>query len=453
MSVLTDRLRAIGLPQGRPVAPRAAVPSAAARETPQAAQTLGGEWCEAHGPPFLLVEREYSGAHRHGQMSVVEMLPPEGGIWPRLPLLAGGVGHANGPAATGRMLFLDLETTGLAGGAGTYAFLVGLAWFDGGALQVRQYFLSTFAAERSILAAVAEVVRETATLVTFNGKSFDVPLIETRFAVNRLPSPFETLPHVDMLHVARRFWRPDDDATDGAASADAARGRGCRLSDLEEAVCGHAREGDVPGFEIPARYFDYVRSGDARPLEGVLEHNRLDLVSLALLTARASQLLDGGPEAVSTAREAIGLGRVYERAGLLGDARRAYAYASGVAQLSEDEPSGRAPRVDAATKAEALRAYATLARRERDFTRAALAWQCALNVRMCPPHIAREAAEALAVHHEHRQPDLECARRFAMQSLQYRSTPTRAQAAQHRVARLNRKLGYAEGAMGLFEPS
>ena len=225
-------------------------------------------------------------------------------------------------------MFVDLETTGLAGGAGTYAFLVGCAWFEpfgpsarGGrtsdaVFRVRQFFLSDFGAEPLLLGALARAAADAGALVTYNGKTFDVPLIDTRFVLHRMPTPFGSLPHVDMLHAARRLWRAPEE-----------EGASCRLSVLERSVCGHVREGDVPGFEIPARYFHYVRTGDARPLAGVFEHNRLDLLSLAVLTASAAQLLEQGADAAGTAREAYGLGRLYERAGLSLDARRAYARA------------------------------------------------------------------------------------------------------------------------------
>ena len=149
--------------------------------------------------------------------------------------------------------------------------------------------------------------------MTYNGKTFDLPLIETRFVLQRMQTPFADLPHVDMLHPARRLWREDDVE--------------CRLTNLERTLCGHEREGDVPGFEIPSRYFHFVRSGDARPLEAVLEHNRLDIISLAMLTARASQLLDEGPSAAATAREALGMGRLYERAGMTDEALESFARA------------------------------------------------------------------------------------------------------------------------------
>ena len=393
------------------------------------ADALGGDWCTARTHPFLRVERRYAPGHRHGRMPVVDAAPPASGYWPSLPLLMTRPGERAGfddsGTRSGRLVFLDLETTGLAGGAGTYAFLVGCAWFDGAALRIRQYFLSHIASERALLEDVAELARDAAGVVTFNGKTFDIPLIETRFAMHRLGSAFAELPHVDMLHVARRLWRRPGEPDD---SENPAEGRGCRLSDLEQVICGHEREGDVPGFEIPARYFNFVRSGDAGPLEPVFEHNRLDLISLAMLTARAASLLDEGPEGSRDAREALGLGGLYERAGQLDAARTAYGYAA--TQVG-----------DAVTRAEALRAGAVLARRQRRFDEAAQGWQRVLDVRGCPPGIAREATEALAVHHEHRQRDLDRAREFALQSLQYRGTPSRQQAAHHRLARLDRKLG------------
>jgi uncharacterized protein len=324
------------------------------------------------------------------------------------------------------MLFVDLETTGLAGGAGSYAFLVGCAWFEGAVFRVRQFFLSSFAAERVLLQAVAEAADACGTVVTYNGKSFDLPLMETRYVMHRMETPFAGMPHVDMLHPARRLWRNDEEQD------------GCRLSVLEETLCGHTREGDVPGFEIPSRYFHYVRSGDARGLVAVMEHNRLDLLSLAMLTARASQLLSEGAAGARTVREALGLGRLYERAGLTCEALQAF-------ERAVEMPGG-----DTATRADALRAYAALSRRERRYEQAAAAWRRILDLRRCPPQIVREATDALAVHHEHRLRDPRSARSFALQSLTLTATPSRQQAVQHRLARLNRKLGEAQDAIPLF---
>jgi uncharacterized protein len=280
--------------------------------------------------------------------------------------------------------------------------------------------------------------------VTYNGKSFDLPVLETRYVLHRMATPFADVSHVDMLHPARRLWR----GAAGRSNAGSIGRRdsdemeqsegGCRLTMLEQTLCGHRREGDVPGFEIPARYFHYVRTGDARQLEAVLEHNRLDLLSLALLTARAVRLLEDGPESSRMAREALGLGQLYERAGLQRDARIAFIRAAAL------------PAPDVITRAEALRALALICRRARDHEEAAAAWQAILDLRGCPEAIAREATEALAVHHEHRLRDPLSARSFALHSLRLPVTRARRESLEHRLARLNRKIGSGPEVAPLF---
>jgi uncharacterized protein YprB with RNaseH-like and TPR domain len=404
-------------------------PSGPHRDASRPADILGGV---DHEQGFVVVERKYPPGHRHGDVTVADGLPPSDGAWPALDLLARA-------ACRDRLLFVDLETTGLAGGAGTYAFLVGCAWFDGGSFRVRQYLMSNPMVERSMLGAIAELAGDAGTVVTYNGKTFDLPLIETRYLYHRLETPFSGLPHVDMLHPARRLWRGQASGGDEYGMFDAG---GCRLTTLERTLCGFEREGDVPGFEIPDRYFRYVRTGDARPLEGVLEHNRLDLLSLALLTARAAQLVEDGPPAVRTAREAVGLGRLYQLAGRLDEARRCFALACG---LDASAPGVPLPAAGdgAELRADALSSFARLSRRARFFDDAAAAWSCLLTLPNCPPAIMREAAEALAVHHEHRRRDPLSARGFALQSLQLPLSATRREALHHRVARLDRKLASA----------
>ena len=388
------------------------------------AETLGGEWVGS----YLVVDTKYSLGYRHGHVAVADCLPPDEGMWHALPLLEPAV-------VPGRLLFVDLETTGLGGGAGTYAFLVGCGWFEPpsasasasqvAGFRVRQFFLASHTAERALLEGVADAANAASGVVTYNGKSFDLPLIETRFMFHRMETPFAGVPHVDMLHPARRLWRSGAD-------------EGCRLTSMEEALLGHVREGDVPGFEIPSRYFHYVRTSDARPLNAVLEHNRLDLLALAMLTARAAQLLEDGAAGARTAREAYGLGRLYERSGRTEEAKACYTKAA--EEPAQADPHKRGPH-DPVVQAEALRAYAILCRRERQYEDAAVAWRRALDLRHCPPQIAREAAEALAVHLEHRERDPGAARRYALQSLQFNVSRSRVEAVHYRLARLDRKLG------------
>ncbi|MBI4888131.1 MAG: ribonuclease H-like domain-containing protein [Acidobacteria bacterium] len=429
MSTLAERLRGVvrsggSASPGPPCVPVRRPGAAEAEEGPDPAgglaALLDGEWRESSGQRYLVIDRTYPPGHRHGRIAVADAAPGGEGGWPVLSVVAAGVGP-------GRMLFFDLETTGLAGGAGTCAFLVGCGWFDGPAFRIRQFLLARYGAERGLLDEVAALARGAGAVATYNGKTFDLPLIETRFLFHRMDTPFAGMPHVDMLHVARRLWSGGLEPT-GADTATS-----CRLAEIEQSVLGHVRAGDVPGCEIPSRYFQYVRSGDGRPLAAVLEHNRLDLLSLALLTARTAGLLDGGAEAAGSAREALGLGRLYRRDGRAREAEASFARAA--AMTSE---------ADAQTAAAAWHAYATSLRHARRYEEAAAAWSRVMGLRACPPRLAQEASEALAVHHEHRDINLRRARDLARQALELTGSPGRAHAVRRRLARLERRLAAAD---------
>ena len=432
MTTLSDRLRGvIGGGLKAHGGERRGASSDASGTDHAIAEVLDGEWHERSGQRFLVVDRMYVPGYRHGSMALADGLPPSDGAWPRLSLLTSAPSHSR-ISSSPHLLFIDLETTGIAGGAGTYAFLVGCGWFAGGTFRIRQFVLSNFTAERALLEAVGELAAESGTVVSYNGKSFDLPLIETRFALHRLPSPFGELPHIDMLHPARRMWRVADTSRHVQKDVPYTDQKDvpytCRLSTLEQHLCGYVREGDVAGFEIPARYFRYVHAGDPRPLAAVLEHNRLDLLSLALVTARAAQLLEDGPTAARSAREALGMGRLYERGGMMAEAKSSFARAIEFGDADED------------LRAEALRAYAMVARRLRQYDDAADAWRRVLGLTECPRPIEREASEALAVHHEHRRRDFVSARDFTLRLLDVDENVTRRQAAEYRLARLDRKL-------------
>jgi uncharacterized protein YprB with RNaseH-like and TPR domain len=407
-----DRLRGIigaGVPPA-PVVP----PAAPAGPTPDLA-SLGGEWVGGPGRSCFVVRRTSAAGVRHGRDAV-------GRVAERLERHASEAALlANGAPPRLPLLFFDLETTGLNGGAGTYAFLVGCGWFEDGAFATHQFLLTRVADERPMLEAVAAELSRAGAIVTFNGKSFDAPMLETRYLFHRLAWAGGEMPHLDVLHPARRFWRT-------TASAD----EGCSLGALETAVLGARRRGDVPGHEIPERYFRFVRSGDWRPLEAVLEHNRLDLLSLAGLTARLLELVHAGADAATTGREALALGHVYARAGFDARARGAWQRALALCRA----PSGAFEAV----KVDALRALARSWRRGRAFDEAAACWHRLLDIRGCPPPVVREATEALAIHHEHRIHDLLSARRYAVRTLEEGSRPAQAESARHRLARLDWKL-------------
>lgn len=423
---LTDRLRAVVRPDvRRPGSADGQDPSSAdPASRHETADLLGGEWREWQAHRYLVIDRRYPPGHRHGRVAVADSAPGSSGAWPSLEILA--------PASGGPLLFLDLETTGLSGGAGTYAFLVGCGWFEGAAFRVRQFLLTGYAAERGLLEAVGEVAGRSGAIATYNGKTFDLPVLDTRCLLHRMATLFDGMPHVDVLHPARQLWRGirRPGPADGRDPSSADPAGSCRLSAVETTVLGHVREDDVPGFEVPSRYFQYVRSGDPRPLGAVLEHNRLDLLSLAMLTGRLAELLERGAGAAATAREALGLGRLYQRAGRVGDARACFARAAGM-------------ECDDLTRSEALQALAVLCRRAREHHEAADAWERLLELSASPAHLVREAREALAVHCEHRLRDFRTARQLALESLAPGASAARAQAIHHRLARLHRKLARA----------
>ena len=178
-----------------------------------------------------------------------------------------------------KALYLDTETTGLAGGTGTLPFLIGLGWFtDDGPFMVEQLLLRRPGEEAPILTRVLERVRASSVMVTFNGKAFDLPLVRTRFVMNRMPA-LPTIPHLDLLHLARRIHKQRIGA--------------CTLGSIESRVLGFGRVDDVPSGEVSARYFHFLRTGDEGALLGVVTHNVWDIVSMAALVGLYGEPLDG----------------------------------------------------------------------------------------------------------------------------------------------------------------
>ena len=224
-------------------------------------------------------------------------------------------------------LFLDTETTGLAGGTGTYPFLIGIAWWDAGGLEVEQFFMREHSEELSVLVALAERMAERRVLVTFNGKSFDWPLLETRFNMTRkirVPSPRA---HLDFLHPARNLWR--------------LRLGSARLPQLEKHVLGWNRGADIMSEFIPQIYFDYLRGGSPDPLVPIFHHNQMDLRGLAGLASRVLAVL-GDPECGQDALELFGVSRICERRGESARARVLYER-SIAAELARRNRARRAP--------------------------------------------------------------------------------------------------------------
>lgn len=319
-----------------------------------------------------------------------------------------------------RWLFLDTETTGLAGGSGTYAFLVGIAWWDDGGLQVEQLFMRDYSEERSLLFALRERLAERPVIVTFNGKTFDWPLLETRYRMSRkipLPAP---LMHLDFLHPARNLWRLKLGSV--------------RLSELERHVLGRDRSADILSDLIPRIYFEFLRGGAPERLAPVFQHNQMDLRGLAALSTRVLSLL-AAPEALGQdGLELFGVSRICERRGDRVRARKLY-------------QKSIASVLPAATERVAKRSLARLAKRDGDFALACELWKEALgNSRQ-----GYEAYEQLAIYYEHRARDLDQAHEIVRRAIEELRRASRIGAIalsvyqefknrfEHRLARLDRK--------------
>jgi hypothetical protein len=288
-----------------------------------------------------------------------------------------------------RWLFLDTETTGLAGGTGTYAFLVGIAWWEAGGLQIEQFFMRDFTEEYSLLHELAGRVGERPVLVTFNGKSFDWPLLENRFAMTRSIAAPKLAAHLDLLHPARALWK--------------LRLGSVRLVELEQHVLdaprlGWHREDDVSSALIPQFYFDYLRGGAAEPLARVVKHNQMDLRGLAALFGKMNALLSESADNSNKIEslDLFGLSRFLQRRGEAGRAQSACAQALAIGLPAEVRPR-------------AQRELALMAKRRGEHARAAEIWQEIVT----DPQDGIRACEQLAIHYERHAKETERAMEFA----------------------------------------
>lgn len=204
-----------------------------------------------------------------------------------------------------KLLYLDTETTGLSGGTGTAAFLIGTGFFEDGGFVIRQYFMRDYDEEAAMLAELKELISSRQGFVTFNGKSFDINLLQSRFISNRLRTSIFDMPDIDLLYPARKVWGMKLES--------------CRLSSLEENILGQSRTGDIPGPMIPAVYFKYLDDRDASEIKRVIRHNELDILSMVSLLYRLSAMLQDPLAESDGGLELLGLGRIFEVNGKMED--------------------------------------------------------------------------------------------------------------------------------------
>jgi len=383
------------------------------RKHPQPAgiqDVIAGELFETpHGPCFV-VEQRFPLTHLHGGQSLGSLLASG----QPAPLLARLCGDERVSAQDFRSaLFFDIETTGLGIGSGVCAFLVGTGAFEGDEFCLRQYFLRDYSEEEALLHLLDRQMQERGWWVSFNGRNFDLPILQARFVCARREMRLAQAPHLDLLHPARHLWRR--------------RLGSCALSSLEAGVLGMPRQGDVPGWLIPELYFDYLRYGDTSYLPQVFAHNAQDVLSLVTLAtcANASLCDPLGPN-LEHVTDLYSLGVILAAQGQTGQAQRA---------LERALERGLPPSL----QVEALHQLSHLFKKAGRMDEACRIW-----------HLLREKNEAkacveLAKDCEHRQRDHASAARWTCEALALSELPAKGecsrQALKLRLARLRKKVG------------
>jgi uncharacterized protein len=230
------------------------------------AELLQGTVFEEKSLPLIKRESYFSFNHLQIDGFLSDMI--------RLPLLTKG--DFTAPINVKKLLFFDLETTGLAGGTGTYPFLIGIAFFENDRFKVVQYFLPEYDRDIYAYLDIKKNTKGKTILASFNGKSYDYPLLKNRFILNRFDDMFKDFRHIDLLHLSRRIWKNSLDS--------------CSLGNIEQKIFKFSRLNDIEGYLIPNTYFSYLQNGNINDISNIIFHNEQDLVSLARLIIFLSQL-------------------------------------------------------------------------------------------------------------------------------------------------------------------
>lgn len=257
--------------------------------------TLAGETIETPHGSFFQARRHYPDPSVHGSVTISSVLETD----PSLLAILENNQDLSGLDLK-KALFIDTETTGLSGGVGTCAFLIGVGYFSDSGFIVDQYFMNDFNEEMAMLKRLSDFVRDYSAIVTYNGKSFDIPLLNSRHIYLGLTSPFEKMHHIDLLHCVRRLWNH--------------RLQDCMLTTAESQLVTALREGDVAGYLIPAIYFEFLSSRDPRPLKPVLYHNEKDIVAMVTLLGKACEILENPLPQCTRAEDILRVGKLYEHA-------------------------------------------------------------------------------------------------------------------------------------------
>ena len=407
MATLSDKLKSLGVQVGARDLPP---PKPLANVYPIEQVISGYFQATAHGEVFV-AQQLYDATYQHGQVGLRgEASLQTIAAWAKETRVATN--------ALDKFAFLDTETSGLAGGTGTYTFLIGVGRFEDNEFRLAQFFMRDPGEEGAQLAALTEFLHPCEVLVTFNGKSFDAPLVNTRYTVNGLESPLNNLAHLDLLPLARRLWR------DRLPSR--------RLGDLETQILGAKRtEADVPGWLIPSIYFNYLRDGDARPLKGVFYHNALDVLAMAaLLNYMAQMLAEPLSNTIEHALDLVAVGKLYEAIEQVEMAAQLFELGMARNDLPEEHYWTTQHRLS------------FLQKRRNNLAAAIDLWYLAAEGRQIYAHVE------LAKYYEHKQHDYQEAFRWTQMALDLLNAPNASRQERrqwladlkHRLTRLQRKL-------------
>ena len=405
MPSLDDKLKSLGVKTANTVQPKPKT------ESHSIDSVVAGSFVSTPRGEAFVVEETYGRDYFHGGVSPYSEFPLSTiSQWAKDSRIAEMPIH--------KYAFLDTETSGLSGGTGTYAFLVGVARFIDDQFVLKQFFLRDPSEEPAMLEALINFLAPCDGLVTFNGKSFDAPLLNTRYKLHRIPVPFKDYAHLDLLPLARRLWR---DRLESRA-----------LKFLEENVLGFTRSSEeVPGYEVPWLYFDYLRTGDARPLGGVFYHNAMDVVAMAVLLGHVSELLENPYNGrVEHGLDFVALGKLFEDLGRWDEAARLF-------------ERGLESNLDESDFGQAVNRLSILQKRRGDMDEAIRLWKAAAEKGHIYAHIE------LAKYYEHKAKDIKKSLKWtkaARKEVEKADMPIYIRKhwldeIDHRLARLERKAG------------
>jgi uncharacterized protein YprB with RNaseH-like and TPR domain len=405
MPSLADKLKSLG------VKTASSLPTPPKPDSHTIESVVAGDFRSTPRGDAFVVEQIFEEGYLHGKTSHLVNSP--------LSLISEWANDARiAELPIEKFAFLDTETSGMAGGTGTYAFLVGVGRFENNGFKLQQFFMRDPSEEPAMLEALIEFLAPCEGLVSFNGKAFDAPLLVTRYSLHRIPVPFKGYAHLDLLPLARRLWR---DRLPSRA-----------LKYLEEHVLGFTRASEeVPGYEIPWLYFDYLRTGDARPLGGVFYHNAMDVVAMAALLGHISEVLtDPYNGRVEHGLDFIALGKLFEDLSHWDEAARLFEH-------------GLESELDESDFGVAAKRLSILQKKRGDLEQAVKLWEQAAEKGHIYAHIE------LAKYYEHKKRDPQTSLQWAMSA---RDEATRADLPpyirkhwldeiDHRLERLKRKAG------------